>query len=44
MQDTHEATATIREAFRFSAYLRQPPHISKEEKDKYVRSRALGEC
>ncbi|KAK4699639.1 hypothetical protein P7C70_g6621, partial [Phenoliferia sp. Uapishka_3] len=34
--DTHEHTATIREAFRFSAYLRQPAHISKEEKDKYV--------
>ncbi|ORY59909.1 pleiotropic drug resistance ABC transporter [Leucosporidium creatinivorum] len=35
-QDTHEHTATVREAFRFSAYLRQPAHISKEEKDRYV--------
>ncbi|KAL8291281.1 hypothetical protein RQP46_002259 [Phenoliferia psychrophenolica] len=34
--DTHEHTATIREAFRFSAYLRQPAHVSKEDKDKYV--------
>ncbi|CEQ38617.1 SPOSA6832_00050, partial [Sporobolomyces salmonicolor] len=34
--DTHEATATIREAFRFSAYLRQPAHVSKAEKDAYV--------
>lgn len=35
-QDTHEHTATVREAFRFSAYLRQPAHISKAEKDRYV--------
>ncbi|BGP56642.1 ATP-binding cassette transporter snq2 [Rhodotorula sphaerocarpa] len=34
--DTHEHTATVREAFRFSAYLRQPAHVSKEEKDAYV--------
>lgn len=34
--DTHEPTATVREAFRFSAYLRQPPHVSKADKDKYV--------
>lgn len=35
-QDVHEFTATVREAFRFSAYLRQPAHVSKEEKDAYV--------
>lgn len=29
-------TATVREAFRFSAYLRQPSTISKEEKDAFV--------
>lgn len=34
--DVHEGTATIREAMRFSAYLRQPAEISKEEKDAYV--------
>ncbi|KAF4611748.1 hypothetical protein D9613_004069 [Agrocybe pediades] len=34
--DVHEGTATVREAMRFSAYLRQPGHISKEEKDQYV--------
>ena len=34
--DTHESTATVREAFRFSAYLRQPAHVSKAEKDAYV--------
>ncbi|KAI0789262.1 ABC-2 type transporter-domain-containing protein [Abortiporus biennis] len=34
--DVHEGTATVREAMRFSAYLRQPAHISKEEKDAYV--------
>ncbi|KWU42587.1 hypothetical protein RHOSPDRAFT_20945 [Rhodotorula sp. JG-1b] len=34
--DTHEHTATVREAFRFSAYLRQPAHVSKAEKDAYV--------
>ncbi|GAA6001205.1 uncharacterized protein JCM10292_006956 [Rhodotorula paludigena] len=35
-QDVHEWTATVREALRFSAYLRQPAHISKAEKDAYV--------
>ncbi|KAI9625129.1 hypothetical protein KEM48_008528 [Puccinia striiformis f. sp. tritici PST-130] len=35
-QDVHEWTATVREAFRFSAYLRQPPNVSVEEKDAYV--------
>ncbi|KAI0064587.1 hypothetical protein BV25DRAFT_1869256 [Artomyces pyxidatus] len=34
--DVHEGTATVREAMRFSAYLRQPEHVSKEEKDAYV--------
>ncbi|ETW86763.1 ABC transporter [Heterobasidion irregulare TC 32-1] len=34
--DVHEGTATIREAMRFSAYLRQPAEVSKEEKDAYV--------
>ncbi|KAF5312934.1 hypothetical protein D9619_002752 [Psilocybe cf. subviscida] len=34
--DVHEGTATIREAMRFSAYLRQPSSVSKEEKDQYV--------
>jgi len=35
-QDIHEFTSTVREALRFSAYLRQPEHVSKEEKDAYV--------
>jgi len=34
--DVHEETQTVREALRFSAYLRQPYHVSKEEKDGYV--------
>jgi ATP-binding cassette, subfamily G (WHITE), member 2, SNQ2 len=34
--DVHEDTQTVREALRFSAYLRQPQHVSKEEKDAYV--------
>ena len=34
--DVHEGTATVREAMRFSAYLRQPPEVPKEEKDQYV--------
>ncbi|GAA5923733.1 uncharacterized protein JCM15063_003745 [Sporobolomyces koalae] len=34
--DTHESTATVREALRFSAYLRQPHHVPKAEKDAYV--------
>ncbi|KAI0273384.1 pleiotropic drug resistance ABC transporter [Gloeopeniophorella convolvens] len=34
--DVHEGTATVREAMRFSAYLRQPHHVPKEEKDAYV--------
>ena len=34
--DVHEGNTTIREAMRFSAYLRQPFHVPKEEKDAYV--------
>ncbi|GAA5983786.1 hypothetical protein JCM5350_002395 [Sporobolomyces pararoseus] len=34
--NTHESTATVREAFRFSAYLRQPSYVLKSEKDAYV--------
>lgn len=34
--DVHEDTQTVREALRFSAYLRQPYHVSKQEKDEYV--------
>lgn len=36
IQDVHEWTATVREALRFSAYLRQPQEVSIEEKDAYV--------
>lgn len=35
-QDIHLATSTVREALTFSAYLRQPSHVSKKEKDEYV--------
>ncbi|GAA5871103.1 hypothetical protein JCM8547_005358, partial [Rhodosporidiobolus lusitaniae] len=35
-QDVHEHTQTVREALRFSAYLRQPQSVPKEEKDRYV--------
>ncbi|GAA6043179.1 hypothetical protein JCM8097_008713 [Rhodosporidiobolus ruineniae] len=35
-QDVHEHTQTVREALRFSAYLRQPASVPKEEKDRYV--------
>ncbi|KAI8460557.1 ABC-2 type transporter-domain-containing protein [Phakopsora pachyrhizi] len=34
--DVHEWTATVREAMRFSAYLRQPSETSIEEKNAYV--------
>ncbi|THV06484.1 hypothetical protein K435DRAFT_825902 [Dendrothele bispora CBS 962.96] len=34
--DVHEGTATVREAMRFSAYLRQPAEVPQEEKDAYV--------
>lgn len=35
-QDLHLSTSTVREALRFSAYLRQPASVSKEEKDEFV--------
>ncbi|ELR05579.1 hypothetical protein GMDG_01770 [Pseudogymnoascus destructans 20631-21] len=34
--DIHEPTATVREAFRFSALLRQPKGVPKKEKYEYV--------
>ncbi|KAL1960694.1 hypothetical protein VTO42DRAFT_6524 [Malbranchea cinnamomea] len=34
--DVHEPFATVREALEFSALLRQPRHVPKEEKLKYV--------
>jgi ATP-binding cassette subfamily G (WHITE) protein 2 (SNQ2) len=34
--DVHEPTATIREALRFSAHLRQPSRVPVEEKNAYV--------
>ncbi|KAL0942888.1 multidrug resistance protein cdr1 [Colletotrichum truncatum] len=35
-QDIHLPTATVREALRFSAMLRQPAHVSVQEKHAYV--------
>ncbi|SOV02442.1 probable ATP-binding multidrug cassette transport protein [Ustilago sp. UG-2017a] len=35
-QDIHEPMCSVREALRFSAYLRQSYEISKAEKDQYV--------
>ncbi|CAM1502480.1 Fc.00g044640.m01.CDS01 [Cosmosporella sp. VM-42] len=35
-QDLHLETATVRESLRFSAMLRQPQSVSKEEKYKFV--------
>ncbi|XHG06612.1 hypothetical protein AWENTII_009799 [Aspergillus wentii] len=35
-QDVHEPNATVREALEFSARLRQPAHVSDEEKLEYV--------
>ena len=35
-RDAVLGTATVREAMRFSAYLRQPQSISQEEKNQYV--------
>lgn len=32
----HEWTTTVREAFRFSAYLRQPQEVPVQEKNDYV--------
>lgn len=34
--DIHKSAVIVREAFRFSAYQRQPADIPKEEKDAYV--------
>jgi ATP-binding cassette, subfamily G (WHITE), member 2, SNQ2 len=34
--DVHEPTATVREAFQFSAYLRQPSSVSMADKNSYV--------
>ncbi|KAG8625582.1 hypothetical protein KVT40_005983 [Elsinoe batatas] len=34
--DVHEPYATVREALEFSALLRQPRHVSREDKLKYV--------
>lgn len=34
--DVHEGSATVREAMRFSAHLRQPASVSEAEKDAYV--------
>ena len=34
--DVHEGTSTVREAMRFSAYLRQPTSVPEKEKDDYV--------
>ncbi|KAG1047886.1 hypothetical protein G6F46_009926 [Rhizopus delemar] len=34
--DVHQPAVTVREALRFSAYLRQPSEVPKEEKDAYV--------
>ena len=35
-QDLHLHTTTVREALRFSAMLRQPAHVSRQEKYDYV--------
>ncbi len=35
-QDLHLSTTTVREALRFSALLRQPAHVSRQEKLDYV--------
>ncbi|KAK7407843.1 hypothetical protein QQX98_010014 [Neonectria punicea] len=37
-QDLHLATATVRESLQFSAMLRQPKSVSKEEKYQFVES------
>jgi ABC-type multidrug transport system ATPase subunit len=34
--DVHQPAVTVREALRFSAYLRQPAEVSREEKNEYV--------
>lgn len=35
-QDAHLPTSTVREALQFSAILRQPAHLSRQEKLDYV--------
>ncbi|KAK6455861.1 ABC-2 type transporter-domain-containing protein [Scheffersomyces xylosifermentans] len=35
-QDLHLQTSTVREALKFSAYLRQPKGVPKKERDEYV--------
>lgn len=35
-QDVHLPTSTVREALQFSALLRQPAHVSRQEKLDYV--------
>ena len=35
-QDLHLDTTTVREALKFSAYLRQPKNVSRKEKDEFV--------
>lgn len=35
-QDVHIASSTVREALQFSAHLRQPASVSKQEKEEYV--------
>jgi ABC-type multidrug transport system ATPase subunit len=35
-QDLHLQTSTVRDALLFSAFLRQPRHVSKQEKIEYV--------
>ncbi|ORY14635.1 putative multidrug resistance ABC transporter [Clohesyomyces aquaticus] len=35
-QDLHLSTSTVREALTFSAVLRQPAHVSRQEKEDYV--------
>ena len=37
-QDVHEPTATVKEALRFSALLRQPKEVPLEEKYEYVET------
>ncbi|KAG8706846.1 hypothetical protein FRC11_007915 [Ceratobasidium sp. 423] len=40
--DVHEPTATVREALRFRAYLRQPYEVPKEERNAYVEEPSVG--
>ncbi|KAI8332054.1 ABC-2 type transporter-domain-containing protein [Chlamydoabsidia padenii] len=36
--DVHQPAVTVREALRFSAYLRQPADVPRQEKDDYVET------